>query len=75
MDNMINVKICKVPGQKVSFVLTAGTTLREALETAGFLQDVERGAFTVRVGGNSVSQDYELKEGDLVLLTSSVKGN
>lgn len=75
MDNMINVKICKVPGQKVSFVLTQGTKLRDALDIAGFLQDVERGSFTVRVGGNSVSQEYELKEGDLVLLTSSVKGN
>jgi len=66
------IKIGVMPGRIQEIAVTAGTTIKEAIELAG----LDSNGFEIKVDGSVVGVDYTIKSSDnLVLLVKQIKGN
>ena len=65
------VRIGKLPGKIEEYAFEDGSTIEDALETAGL--DFE--GYEVRLNGSPADMDDYVSDGDTVLLVKKIKGN
>ena len=72
MPDYIDVTVARVPGERKVITLNGGRTVRDALGQAGMsVGDKDE----MRVNNRIANLSYELRDGDVVTLTTVVKGN
>lgn len=70
-EDFILVKVAKLPGTVAEYALNGGRTVNDALAVAG----LDDAGFEIRVNSEKVDGDFELEDGDVVLLVKKIKGN
>lgn len=70
-NDIVEVKLTKVPGTPVSVVLNGDCSIECALKVAGLNPE----GYEIRVNGDESSLSSTLKEGDIVYLIKKIKGN
>lgn len=71
MEHHITVRAGKLPGKIVEIALNGDRTVSAAIQAA----ELDATGFEIRVNGQPASADFQLEDGDTVLLVKKVKGN
>lgn len=70
-SSTIEVKVARTGGKTVEVVLNGGRSVLDALDAAGF---AKKEAEEIHVNGEEVEEDYDLEDGDRVVLVKNVSG-
>ena len=70
MAEMI-VRVGRLPGKIEELALGSGAIVADALSIA----EIDPEGYEVRVNGSPADMDYELADGDTILLVKKIKGN
>jgi len=70
-DAEIMVKVARTGSKVVEVALNGGREVRDALNAAGISKKESE---EISVNGEEVDMDYELEEGDRVVLTKNIEG-
>ena len=70
MDEII-VKVARVGASTVEICLNGDHSVADALKAA---QISPKATEAFKVNGDTVSEDYELEDGDVVILTKNIEG-
>ncbi len=70
-DDAIMVKVARTGSKTIEVALNGGRSVQDALRAAGISKKESE---EVRVNGEEVDEDYELEEGDRLILVKNIEG-